>query len=66
MSKPALSGWLKVGSRGQDVKYIQQYLGIKVDGIFGPETDKAVKAFQKVQKLKVDGIVGAITYGRMK
>ena len=66
MRKPALSGWLKVGSRGEDVKYIQQYLGIQADGIFGPQTNKAVKAFQKTQKLKVDGIVGTVTYGRMK
>jgi murein DD-endopeptidase MepM/ murein hydrolase activator NlpD len=66
MSKPTLSGWAKVGSRGDDVKYIQQYLGMKADGIFGPQTDKAVKAFQKAQKLEVDGIVGPVTYGRMK
>lgn len=64
--KPALSGWLRKGSKGDDVKWVQQYLGITADGIFGPQTDKAIRAFQKKQGLKVDGIVGAMTYGKMK
>jgi hypothetical protein len=64
-SKPALSGWLKRGSTGESVRYIQSVLGLKVDGQFGPITDKAVRAFQAANGLKVDGIVGPITYGRM-
>jgi murein DD-endopeptidase MepM/ murein hydrolase activator NlpD len=64
-AKPALSGLLKVGSKGAAVKYLQTALGVKADGVFGPETDKAVKAFQAKHKLKVDGIVGPITYGKM-
>jgi hypothetical protein len=64
-SKPALSGWLKIGSTGEAVKYIQSALGITADGQFGPITDKAVKAFQKANGLLVDGIVGPITYGRL-
>jgi peptidoglycan hydrolase-like protein with peptidoglycan-binding domain len=39
--------------------------GLKVDGQFGPITDKAVRAFQAAQGIKVDGIVGPITWGRL-
>ena len=47
-------------------KQIQQKLvdagyNIKVDGIIGPQTKKAIKAFQKEKGLKVDGIVGKNT-----
>jgi hypothetical protein len=64
-SKPPLSGWLKKGSTGPSVRYIQGVLGIKADGQFGPITDRSVRAFQKAHGLKVDGIVGPITYGKM-
>jgi peptidoglycan hydrolase-like protein with peptidoglycan-binding domain len=63
--KPALSGWVHRGSTGAVVRYVQSVLGLKVDGIFGPITDRAVRAFQARHGLKVDGIVGPITYGRM-
>src|SRR5918999_4070870 len=52
---------LKVGSRGAEVKRVQRALGIPVDGIFGPQTRKAVRAFQKRNDLAVDGIVGPQT-----
>ncbi|AZV43740.1 hypothetical protein BAOM_3131 [Peribacillus asahii] len=55
------SSTLKVGSRGSDVKELQKALGIPADGIFGKDTEKAVKAFQKKNKLAVDGIAGAQT-----
>jgi hypothetical protein len=64
-SKPSLSGWLKKGSTGPSVRYVQGVLGIKADGQFGPITDRSVRAFQKAHGLKVDGIVGPITYGKM-
>jgi peptidoglycan hydrolase-like protein with peptidoglycan-binding domain len=37
----------------------------KADGIFGLETENAVKAFQRANGLKADGIVGRKTIGRM-
>lgn len=49
---------------GDDVKVLQRALGFAenaVDGIFGPDTDRAVKAFQKKNCLKVDGKVGPAT-----
>jgi peptidoglycan hydrolase-like protein with peptidoglycan-binding domain len=64
-TKPRLTGWLQRGSTGPNVRYIQGVLGIKVDGQFGPITDRAVRAFQRTHGLKVDGIVGPITYGKM-
>ena len=49
---------IKLGSRGEDVKKLQQILGINADGVFGSSTDLKVKAWQKSKGLKVDGIVG--------
>jgi peptidoglycan hydrolase-like protein with peptidoglycan-binding domain len=36
--------------------------GVVVDGIFGAETEKAIKLFQKGANLAVDGIVGPATW----
>lgn len=52
---------LKKGSRGESVKQLQKALGIKADGIFGPQTDAAVRAYQRKSGLAVDGIVGPKT-----
>jgi murein L,D-transpeptidase YcbB/YkuD len=35
---------------------------VAVDGIFGPQTEAAVRAFQKDKHLQVDGIAGPITW----
>jgi peptidoglycan hydrolase-like protein with peptidoglycan-binding domain len=58
----ALSGILKVGSRGENVILLQQALKIPADGIFGAQTKNAVIAFQKEKGLKADGIVGPQTW----
>ena len=63
---PAYPGvLLKRGSRGTWVKRVQWALGVAVDGIFGPKTESAVKAFQKKVKIGVDGIVGPKTWEKM-
>ncbi len=49
---------LKAGSTGKWVKYLQIFLGIFSDSIFGPQTEAAVKSYQKENGLKVDGIWG--------
>jgi hypothetical protein len=64
-AKPRLSAWLKRGSTGANVRYLQTALGIKSDGQFGPITDRAVRSFQAAHGLKVDGIVGPITWNRL-
>ena len=56
-----------MGAQGDNVTTIQQALdGLgydtgEIDGIFGPVTYQAVKAFQKDNGLVVDGIVGKAT-----
>ena len=56
---------LKLGSRGNEVKLLQERLNLKVDGIFGPLTEEAVKDFQRSNGLEVDGIVGANTLSKL-
>src|SRR5579875_521116 len=52
---------LSAGSEGRQVRLLQQALGVKVDGVFGPETEAAVRSFQASRGLVVDGVVGAKT-----
>jgi len=52
---------LKRGDRGSSVRKLQAALEIPVDGVFGPQTEKAVKRFQKRKGLTADGIVGPDT-----
>ena len=56
---------LKLGSRGNEVKVLQEKLNLKADGIFGPLTEEAVKDFQRSNGLEVDGIVGANTLSKL-
>ena len=63
IANPGYPGhYLKVGSKGEEVKFIQQQLKIVVTGNFEAGTDKAVKALQKKHGLLVDGIVGPKTW----
>jgi len=56
---------LKVGSRGDDVKKLQEKLGLAADGVFGPGTEKAIKKWQIDHDLTPDGLVGEGTWGKM-
>ncbi len=56
---------LKVGSRGEEVEKLQQKLGVDSDGIFGPQTEAAVKSWQAANNLAVDGLVGKQTWGKL-
>ncbi len=58
---------LQNGMKGADVKKWQYFLAgqgfsnVVADGDFGPETEKATRAFQQKIGLSVDGIVGTFT-----
>jgi hypothetical protein len=56
---------LKKGSKGREVKELQDFLNITADGDFGPGTEKAVKKWQKDNGLVDDGIVGPKTWDAM-
>ncbi len=65
---------LRLGSSGEGVLSVQGALNriarnypaipkiYPVDGLFGPGTEEAVKAFQRIFNLNPDGIVGAATW----
>jgi peptidoglycan hydrolase-like protein with peptidoglycan-binding domain len=58
------------GQRIFPVRPLQQLLrargqNVAVDGIFGPNTEAAVKAFQRSKGLGADGIVGPQTWPRL-
>ncbi len=48
---------LKLGSRGEAVELLQQLLFIKIAGIFGPQTNRSVKAFKKSHDLYSSDVV---------
>jgi peptidoglycan hydrolase-like protein with peptidoglycan-binding domain len=62
---------LKRGSKGQDVKDLQEALieldfkPGEADGVFGVYTESAVKAFQKWSQTMADGIVGPGTWAKL-
>src|SRR3954452_23307447 len=68
----SVSPWPLVskGARDHPVRTLQQLLRargnpITVDGVFGPGTDAAVRAFQQSRALAVDGIVGPRTWSAL-
>jgi GH25 family lysozyme M1 (1,4-beta-N-acetylmuramidase)/peptidoglycan hydrolase-like protein with peptidoglycan-binding domain len=66
----ALLVTVKEGSRGAAVKALQHQLNasgarIDTDGVFGPATAAAVRAFQKAKKLDADGIAGPRTWSAL-
>jgi peptidoglycan hydrolase-like protein with peptidoglycan-binding domain len=52
---------LSSGSEGRQVSLLQRELGIPADGIYGPETEAAVRSFQASRGLVVDNVVGPAT-----
>ena len=77
--EPSLpAGPIKLGYYGNNVRFIQvrlnrisaNYPSIPkiqpVDGIYGPETEAAVKEFQRIFNLTQDGIVGPATWYKIQ
>lgn len=62
---------LKQGSRGEDVKTLQNLLNqkencsLEVDGIYGSLTKSCVEQYQSHNNLSIDGIVGKNTCGAL-
>lgn len=68
-TKRFLWGWPSAESAR--IAWIQRALnefdrvGLEVDGIWGSETEMAVRDFQVLRGLKVDGIVGPLTEAKL-
>jgi N-acetylmuramoyl-L-alanine amidase len=50
---------------GVIIRYLQYRIGATPDGIYGPESDAAMKKFQKQNGLTADGIIGAMTWQKL-
>lgn len=67
LSPDSASAYSSYGSKGSEVRLIQQrlknwgYYSGPVDGIYGDKTFAAVKSFQRKNNLQVDGIAGKST-----
>ena len=62
---------VKLGSKGPAVRAVQDQANFRngrggvtltVDGIFGPKTQKWIRAFQAAEGFKADGVVGLLTW----
>ena len=56
---------LMAGSQGPLVAEVQRALELPADGIFGPQTDAAVRRYQSAAGVLVDGIVGPVTWSKL-
>ncbi len=61
---------LRLGHQGEDVLELQHDLtaagfAVKLDSVFGPETERAVRQIQRLKGLAADGIVGAKTWAAL-
>lgn len=72
MTTDTISPWplVREGDQEHPVQTLQYLLrarghSITVDGIFGPATDAAVRAFQQEKGLAVDGVVGPQTWSAL-
>jgi len=54
-----------VKSAGASVSALQSALGITPDGVYGPNTRRAVRNYQRNQGLAVDGIAGPVTLAHL-
>ena len=46
-------------------KIVQRKVGVKADGMFGKDTDRSVRNYQKANRLAVDGCVGINTWKKI-
>lgn len=50
---------------GVIIRYLQYRTGADPDGIYGPNTEAAIKKFQQQNGLTADGIIGAMTWQKL-
>jgi N-acetylmuramoyl-L-alanine amidase len=50
---------------GPVVRYLQFRLNLDVDGIYGPQTEDAIKKFQRQNGLAADGIIGPVSWQKL-
>ncbi|MBG1245087.1 N-acetylmuramoyl-L-alanine amidase [Nostoc sp. NZL] len=50
---------------GAVVRYLQYRVGVEADGVYGPQTEVAIKNFQKQNGLDADGIVGPASWQKL-
>jgi resuscitation-promoting factor RpfB len=61
MAAGGSSGGRVVRASGSSVAAVQRALGVPADGVYGPQTRRAVRRFQRAHGLTVDGIAGPQT-----
>ena len=59
------AGSAAVRTAGSTVSALQSALGITPDGVYGPNTRRAVRNYQRNQGLAVDGVAGPITLSHL-
>lgn len=75
VTKLSQQSWptLKRGSQGTDVRALQYMLrqfsdatqNLAADGVFGANTQKAVRLYQESRGVEVDGVVGPLTWAKL-
>ena len=50
---------------GAVVAYLQYRVGVDNDGVYGPQTEFAIKNFQQQNGLDADGIVGPASWQKL-
>jgi N-acetylmuramoyl-L-alanine amidase len=50
---------------GPVVRYLQHHLGVEIDGVYGPQSETAMKKFQKQNGLRTDGVIGPNTWNKI-
>jgi N-acetylmuramoyl-L-alanine amidase len=50
---------------GPVMRYLQHRMGVEIDGVYGSETEDAVKRFQRKNGLLADGIVGPVSWQKL-
>jgi peptidoglycan hydrolase-like protein with peptidoglycan-binding domain len=63
---PSIYRRLETGSEGADVRRLQGVIGARQDGLFGPETERKLRGWQRNHGLAADGIAGPQTHRKMQ